>query len=86
MLRYRDTGLPRFSDVLTISICCSFRHALSPSTSRIKDIPATGSGDRIIHNYQIYFDQLLCFQEISMTESHGQNSALNFTVKLFHIA
>ena len=40
-----------------------------------------GSGVRILHNYKIYFDQLLCFQEISMTESLGQNSVLNSTDK-----
>ena len=39
-----------------------------------------GSGFRVLHNYQIYFDQLLCFQERSMTESHGQNSASSSTV------
>ena len=45
-----------------------------------------GSGVRIFHNYQLYFDQLLCFQEISMTESHGQNYALHSTVKPLRIA
>ena len=40
-----------------------------------------GSGVRILPNHQIYFDQLLCFQEMSMNESHGQNSALNSAVK-----
>ena len=44
-----------------------------------------GLGVRILHNYQIYFDHLLCFQEISMTESNGQNSALNSTVKPWRI-
>ena len=29
------------------------------------------------YSYQIYFDQLLCSQEISVTESNGQNSVLN---------
>ena len=45
-----------------------------------------GSGVHILHNYQIHFDQLLCFQEIPVTESHGQNSALNSTVKPLRIA
>ena len=40
-----------------------------------------GSGVRILQSYQIYFDQLPYLQEISMTESHGQNSAFNSTVK-----
>ena len=40
-----------------------------------------GSGVRILYHYQIYFRQLLCFQEISVTESHGQNSTLNSAVK-----
>ena len=46
-----------------------------------KFLPQFGLGVGILHNYQIYFDQLLCFQEISMTESYGQNSALNGRVK-----
>ena len=37
-------------------------------------------------NYQIYFDQLRCFQEILVLEFHGLNSALNSTVKAFLIA
>ena len=40
-----------------------------------------GSGVRVLNNYQIHFDQLFCFQEISMTESHGQKSAMNSTIK-----
>ena len=35
-----------------------------------------GSGARLLHNYHLYFDQLLCFQEILMTEYHGQNTVL----------
>ena len=31
-------------------------------------------------------NQLLCFQEIPMTESHGQDSALNSAVKPLRIA
>ena len=61
-----------------ISICCTFRHAIYPSTSPIKYFFAL---IRIPQNYQMYFDQLFCFQEISMTESHGQNSALNSKVQ-----
>ena len=38
------------------------------------------------YNYQIYFDWLLCFQEISMTESLSQNSALNSMIKPLWIA
>ena len=38
------------------------------------------------HCYQIFFDQLLCFQEISVTESHGPNSALNSSVNPLQIA
>ena len=34
-----------------------------------------GSDVLIFHTYQIYFDQLRCFQEVPMTESYGQNSA-----------
>ena len=48
-----------------------------------------GSDVRTFHNYHIYhicFDQLLCFQEISLAESDGQNSASNSTVKPLRIA
>ena len=38
-----------------------------------------GLGAYILHNYQIYFDQLLCFQEISVTESQKSNCQ-NFAV------
>ena len=45
-----------------------------------------GSGVHILHNYQIYFDQLLCFQEILVTKFHGINAALNSMVKPLWIA
>ena len=45
-----------------------------------------GSGVQILCSFQIYFDELLCSQETSMTESHGQNSALNSMIKPLLIA
>ena len=51
-----------------------------------KKLQQFGSGACILHNYLIYFYQLLCFQELSMTESHSQNSALNSIVKHLQIA
>ena len=79
LLTYRTS---KFFGCADISIYSSFWYATSPSASRIKELLLQfGSNIRITYNFQIYFDQLLCFEEISMTESHGWNSTLNSTVK-----
>ena len=80
-------ALRSFSDVLTSEFIAVFniKYFQVQVGSKIF-LQQLHSGVSILLNYQILFDQLLCFQEISMTESQSQNSALNSAVKPLQIA
>ena len=83
MIRDLVIEILHFSDVLTSAFIAVFdMEYLQVQVGSKMFLQQFGSGVHILHNYQIYFDQLLCFQEISMTE----NSALNSTAKPLRIA
>ena len=87
MLGYSDISPRSFSDLLIAAFIAVFdMQYLQVQVVTKTFLQELDSGVRIFHNYQTYFDQLLCFQEISMTESHGQNCAMNFAVKPLRIA
>ena len=77
-----------FSDVLTSAFVAVFDMQylqVQVGSKKFLQQFRSGVGVCILDNYQIYFDKLVCFQEISMTEPHGQNSALNSTIKPLQI-
>ena len=64
---------------------CWYQHSMQFLTCNISNYMSDQKWflQYLCSGYQIYFDQLLRFQEISVTESQGQKSALNSMVKPF---
>ena len=63
MLGYRDIALRSFSDQLISAIIAAFDiQYLEEQVGSKTFLQQFGSDVPILYNYQIYFDQLLCFQ------------------------
>ena len=77
-----DSNMVTFDDLLPSAFTAVFdMKYLKVQVGSEKFLKQFGLAVCILDNYQIYFDQLLFFQEISMTESNGQNFAFSSIVK-----